>query len=664
MDNITRIKELKDRILYHNQCYYVQDFPEISDGEYDLLMQELMDLEAGNPGLVTPDSPSQRVGSPPLESFVPMVHRIPLLSIDNAMDQGGIKGFHARIVRWLEKSKIMYCCEPKFDGLAVELVYEKGLLVHGGTRGDGLKGEDVTPNLRTIRSIPLRLDRHAVPDLFEVRGEVVMYKDAFTRLNERRAEEGRALFANPRNAAAGSLRQLDSGITAQRSLVFFAYGVSEASMLGSVSQVDIMKRLKPLGFKVNPLIKGCHGLDQVLAFIDYVGTKRDTLAYDIDGVVIKVDAIASQEMLGTKARSPRWMIAYKFPPLQATTVLEDILFQVGRTGVVTPVAVLTPVNLAGVMVSRASLHNARDIVRKDIRTGDRVILQRAGDVIPEVVGPVLSKRSGNEKPFEMDTICPECGSDLKQDGVAWRCMNISCPAILKQGIYHFASKGAMDIEGLGKGIVDTMVSQGILHDVSDIYGFGYDDLIKLDGFAARSSAKLLEAIDRSRDTDLGRFIYALGIPHLGEVTAHTAAGHFRTLDAFMAADMEQLKAVPGIGLEIAASITGFFADPRNRKVIKGLMDKGVSISNLPGDVTGVRPLEGKSLCLTGSLESMSRSVAKTHIESLGGRVVGSVSKSLDWLVAGEKPGSKFAKAQSLGVKIMYEDAFTQILKGE
>ncbi|HWR68985.1 MAG TPA: NAD-dependent DNA ligase LigA, partial [Desulfomonilia bacterium] len=509
-----RAEELRCIINHHNHRYYVLDAPEISDGEYDLLMRELMRIEEKHPDLITDDSPTRRVGGAALKEFPSMIHRIALLSIDNAMDREEMEAFHDKIVRWLGKTDISYCCEPKFDGLAIELVYEMGILVRGGTRGDGSVGEDVTSNLRTIRSIPLKLMGDIYPDLLEVRGEVVMLRKDFLDLNRERSEAGDPLFANPRNAAAGSLRQLDPKITASRSLVFFAYGVSEGAQLSIDSQYDVLSCLGEMGFRINPDRKLCRGIVEASEFAHEMLSRRDTLPYEIDGIVLKVDSMYDQSTLGIKARSPRWAVAFKFPPTQANTVLIRIELQVGRTGVVTPVAILGPVRVGGVVVSRATLHNEDEILRKDLKEGDTVIIQRAGDVIPEVVGPVLSLRPHDAKDFRMPDHCPVCGSSLVREGVQYRCANISCRAVIRGQIYHFASKEALNIDGLGRKIIHQLVEKDLVRDVSDLYSLTPDDLLSLDGFAELSSKKLLTAIHSSKDTTLERFIYALGIPHV------------------------------------------------------------------------------------------------------------------------------------------------------
>jgi DNA ligase (NAD+) len=659
-----RVTELRRTIDHHIHRYYVLDSPEISDSEFDELMRELMRLEEENPELRTPDSPTQRVGAPPLKEFPSMIHRVPLLSIDNAMDRPEVDAFHQRVVRWLKKEEIVYCCEPKFDGLAVELVYEQGNFVRGGTRGDGAAGEDVTPNLKTIRSMPLSMRQGNIPDLLEVRGEVVMNKADFEMLNRDRADKGESLFANPRNAAAGSLRQLDSKITASRSLMFVAYGVSDAAALDVDSQFEILDRLSSLGFKVNPNRKKCQGIDDVWDFVTYMQEKRETLPYEIDGVVIKVDSIYDQEALGIKARSPRWMVAYKFPPIQATTILKKIGLQVGRTGTTTPVALLEPVRVGGVTVSRATLHNEDEILRKDLREGDIVIIQRAGDVIPEIVGPVLSKRPLEAKPFVMPKQCPVCSSALVKEGPQYRCENISCPAVIKEKIYHFASKAALNIDGLGHKIIDQLVEKNLIKNISDLYALSREDFLKLEGFAELSSSNLASAIETSKNTSFDRFIYALGIPHVGSVAARELALRYGTIGELMEAIIEDLMSIPGVGMEIAQSIQDFFRLRANREVVELLLKRGVNISSLRPGKKGEGILSNKTICFTGSLSSMTRSEAKKRAEANGGAVVDSVSKKLDFLVVGTEPGSKRDKAESLGIKILTEEEFLNMIQGD
>jgi DNA ligase (NAD+) len=668
--NTSRIKELSRLIEHHNYRYYVLDSPEISDYDYDVLMRELMEFERENPDLVSPDSPTQRVGAEPLKSFPPMPHRVPMLSIDNAMNTGELQEFDARIRKLLVADGAAYCCEPKFDGLAVELVYQDGVFLRGGTRGDGFTGEDVTPNLKTVRSIPLRLFTEQPPGLLEVRGEVIMYKESFQALNRERAEKGEPLFANPRNAAAGSLRQLDSRITATRDLAFFTYGVSDASSLGLGSQYEVLTRLRELGFRVNPDVRLCPGIESVTRFASDVQEKRESLPFEIDGVVVKVDSIRDQGELGIKARSPRWALAYKFPPTQAVTVVNRIEVQVGRTGVLTPVAILEPVKVGGVTVSRATLHNLDEIRRKDIREGDTVIIQRAGDVIPEIVAPVPSKRTGAERVFYMPDTCPVCGTPVIRDegdgegegGIMYRCVDISCPAVLREQVFHFASKDALDIDGLGRRIIDKLIDKGLVKNAADLYTLTRENLLGIEGFADISADNLLKSIDNSKKTTLKRFLYGLGIPHVGEVAAHDLAVHFGTLEGVMDASEEEIDSIRGVGDVMARAIRGFFANEANRAVIRRLLDLGLEIKQ--GETVKPRgtSLSGKKFCFTGTLQSLTRSQAKAEVESRGGDVVGSVSPKLDYLVAGEEAGSKLDKARSLGVQLLSEEEFLSMIR--
>jgi len=662
MEAQARVNELRRLIEHHNHRYYVLDSPEISDGEYDALMRELTALEEKHPELITSDSPTQRVGAAPLPEFAPMAHRIPLLSIDNVMNREELAAFHERVAKWLGRDMIDYCCEPKLDGLAVELIYEQGVFVRGGTRGDGAMGEDVSANLRTIKSIPLRLIGVDIPELLEVRGEVVMFKDAFQTLNAERQDNAEAVFANPRNAAAGSLRQLDPRVTAKRALTFFAYGVAEPASLGLDSQYAVLDRLSAYGFKINPERRLCHGMQEVTAFLERMQSLREDLAYEMDGVVVKVDRVEYQEALGTKARSPRWMVAYKFPPTQATTILKAINVQVGRTGVLTPVAVLEPVRVGGVTVSRATLHNMDEITRKGVLVGDAVLIQRAGDVIPEIVAPIESRRTGAEQAFIMPANCPVCGSHVEQDGIAFRCMNMACPAIIKEQLFHFASKDALDIEGLGVKIIDQMVEVLNVRDASDIFRLEKEDLLKLEGFAELSANNLLGAIAHAKSVTLSRFIYALGIPHVGSSKAEDLARHFGSLEAVMRASFNELRAIRGIGDEIARAIVSFFSNEQNTEVIAKLRQRGVAIQDAQPRSVIASPLSGKKICFTGTLATMTRSQAKQLAEQHGAQVVESVSKQLDYLVAGNDPGSKLTKAQALGIAVLDENGFRGLIK--
>ena len=576
-----QIELLRQQLQYHNYRYYVLDDPQITDAEYDQLMRRLQELEAAFPELIRPDSPTQRVGASPLEAFGTVVHSLPMLSLDNAFSATEVRDFDARVKRQLGQSDpIDYVAEPKIDGLAVELVFVDGLFVQGSTRGDGVRGEDITQNLRTIKTIPLRLiaAAHApLPARLEVRGEVYMTKYDFQRLNARREEEGEPTFANPRNAAAGALRQLDPRITAGRPLAMFCYGVGNVEGVTFQTHWDVLQSLGRWGFRINPHIEQCHGIDAALAYYERLSQEREELPYEIDGVVIKVNALALQEALGTRSRSPRWALAYKFEPKQAVTRVKEIAVQVGRTGALTPVALLEPVQVAGVEVSRASLHNPDEVARKDVRAGDWVMVQRAGDVIPEIVEVLKERRTGAEKPFEMPTRCPICGSAVVrlEDEVVPRCVGLSCRAKLKESIVHFASKRAMDIEGLGDKTVDQLVERGLVKDIGDLYGLTKEDVLKLDRLADKSASNLIAAIERSKQTTLPRFLYALGIRHVGEHVAEVLARQYSDWQALQHAGYEELQSIHEIGPRIAQSIVAFFQDTGNQGVLEKLHRSGV-----------------------------------------------------------------------------------------
>lgn len=661
-----QIAQLRQQLHYHNYRYYVLDDPEISDADYDHLMRRLQELEAAFPDLITPDSPTQRVGAAPLEEFGTVLHAIPMLSLDNAFSPGEIREFDARVKRLLGlTTPVDYVAEPKIDGLAVELVYEEGRFVQGSTRGDGVRGEDVTPNLRTIKTIPLRLLAKAplaIPALLEVRGEVYMTKGDFLRLNARREEEGEPTFANPRNAAAGSLRQLDPRITASRPLNIFCYGVGRVEGVSFRTHWEMLQCLAGWGFRVNPHGEVCAGIEAALAYYERWREKRDELPYEIDGVVIKVNSCEWQEALGTRSRSPRWAIAYKFAPKQAVTRVKEIAVQVGRTGALTPVAVLEPVQVAGVEVSRASLHNPDEVARKDVRAGDWVVVQRAGDVIPEIVEVLKERRTGHETPFLMPTRCPACGSAVVrlEDEVVPRCVDLACPAKLKESIVHFASKPGMDIEGLGDKTVDQMVERGLLKDVGDLYYLSKDDLLKLDRMAEKSASNLLKAIERSKHTTLPRFLYALGIRHVGEHVAQVLARHYPQWQDLQRASYDELQAIHEIGPRIAQSIVAFFSEPGNQMVLEKLQRAGVQVAAGAAPATD-QAWRGKTFVFTGGLESYTREEAKRLVEARGGRVASSVSRHTDYVIAGADAGSKLDRARELGVTVLSEEEFRALL---
>lgn len=654
-----RIQELRDLLNEYNYQYYVLDAPTVPDSEYDRLMQELMKLEEQFPELVTPNSPTQRVGGEPLDAFEKIEHAAPMLSLSNAFNEQDLRDFDRR-VRERVGSNVAYVCELKIDGLAVALTYENGEFIQGATRGDGTIGEDITNNLKTIRSIPLTLRKRVN---LEVRGEVFMPKRSFLQLNDMREKQGEPLFANPRNAAAGSLRQLDPKIAASRNLDIFVYGIGVMEGIEVDSHSEGLEVLKSLGFKVNPEWKKCNSIDEVIQFIEGWFEKRPTLPYEIDGIVIKVDSLRQQEQLGATAKSPRWAIAYKFPAEEVATKLIDIELSVGRTGVVTPTAILEPVTVAGTTVRRASLHNEDLIKEKDIRIGDTVIVHKAGDIIPEVTQVIFDRRTGEEKPFQMPKHCPACGSDLvRLDGeVALRCLNPKCPAQIVEGIIHFVSRDAMNIEGLGEKVVKQLYDEGLIEDVADLYKLKKEELVKLERMGEKSSDNLLEAIERSKENSLERLLFGLGIRFVGSKAAKTLAETCLTLDNLMAKTREELQQIDEIGEKMADSIVRYFEKEEVRELIAELRNLGVNMTykgvkrDKPEHIDSI--FAGKTVVLTGKLSSFSRSEAKAEIEARGGKVTGSVSKNTDIVIAGEDAGSKLAKAQQLGIRIMDEEEF-------
>ena len=661
---LDRIQKLRDQIHYHNYRYHVLDDPVISDAEFDRLMQELQKFEDEFPELVTPDSPTQRVGAKPLEKFETVPHRVPMLSLENAFSEAEAGEFEERLKRFLRTSEEFdYVVEPKMDGVAVELVYEGGHLSVGSTRGDGYRGENVTQNLKTIHTIPLMLLSRELPapDLLEVRGEVYMNLDDFSKLNQERLARGEPPFANPRNAAAGSLRQLDPGITAGRPLTIFCYGIGQVSGRSFESHWEILESLKAWGLRVNPLIECRQGIGQAIQYHHDLENQRHGLSYEIDGVVIKVDNLALQERLGTKARSPRWALAYKFAATQATTKVKDIVVNVGRTGAVTPMAVMEPVEVGGVTVSRATLHNEDEVARKDVRVGDTVLIQRAGDVIPEVVKVILEERPPEAQPFKMPSHCPVCDTPLvRPEGEAvTRCPNPDCRGALRRGILHFASKGAMDIDGLGEKIIDQLMDQGLVKNLADLYRLTEDDLIPLERFAEKSAGNLVAAIENSKNVDLDRFIYALGIRYVGEATAQLLAQHFQSMEALKEAGEEELLHIEGIGPQVAKGIREYFASKQNQELLNKLLEK---IKIKPPEKPAESPLAGKTFVFTGGLAHLSREEAKAQVTARGGKVSSSVSAKTDYVVVGADPGSKYAKARELDVTILDEGAFEKLLQ--
>lgn len=671
---------LREQIEHHNYLYYVLDTPSIPDAEYDAMFRELQQLEADHPELLTPESPTQRVGGQPLTAFATVRHRMPMLSLNNGFDDDDVLAFDRRCAQGLGRSApaegahdlfsaadaVEYSCELKFDGLAMSLRYEDGRLAQAATRGDGETGEDVTANVRTIKAIPLKLKGRA-PRVIEIRGEVFMYRRDFDRLNSRQAEAGEKTFVNPRNAAAGSLRQLDPRITARRPLSFFAYGLGELEGEDRPpTHAALLERFAALGMPVcaeRAVVKGAQGL---LDFYRQVGGKRDSLPYDIDGVVYKVNAFAEQERLGFVSRAPRFALAHKFPAQEMTTVVEDIEVQVGRTGAITPVARLAPVFVGGVTVTNATLHNEDEVRRKDVQIGDTVIVRRAGDVIPEVVSVVLERRPADARPFAMPAHCPVCGSHIERlpDEAVARCTGgLICAAQRKQALLHFAQRRAMDIEGLGEKVVDQLVEQGIVRTPADLYKLGVAKLAALERMADKSASNLVAAIDKSRETTMARFIFALGIRHVGEATAKDLARHFGKLDNLMAADEAALLQVTDVGPVVAQSIANFFAESHNIEVIEQLRAAGVHWPESEPTARAPAPLAGKTFVLTGTLPTLSREEAKEMLEAAGAKVAGSVSKKTDYVVAGEEAGSKLDKAQALGVPVIDEAAMRQLLGG-
>jgi DNA ligase (NAD+) len=661
------LAELRQKIRHHNYRYYVLDDPEISDAEYDRLFDQLLQLEEQYPHLVTVDSPSRRVGAPPLGRFPPARHRVPMLSLGKTNDEDGFRDFHRRVGQLAEVSEeeIEYVVEPKFDGLAVELVYEDGVLTTGSTRGDGTIGEQVTENLRTIRSVPLKLQQadDGIPSLLEVRGEVIMYRSDFEKLNQQRAKEEEPLFANPRNAAAGSVRQLDSRITAARPLSMFAYSIGTVEGREFDTHFQVLEDLKKLGFRINEYTRRCRRMDEVIAYYQEMLQRKDELDYEMDGIVIKVDDLRLQSKVGELQRSPRWAIAWKFPAQEETTKVLNIQVNVGRTGALTPVAILEPVQVGGVTVSRATLHNEDEVHRKDVRVGDTVVVRRAGEVIPEVVSVVTSQRTGRPRKFRMPTHCPVCGAPaVRIEGEAvTRCTGISCPAQLKENIFHFAGKWAMNIEGLGYKLIEQLVEKELIHDPADLYFLTKEDLLKLDRMGDKLADNILTAIENSKEPDLPRLILALGIRNVGEHLAQVLAREFRSLDGLREADRERLEEVHEVGPVVAESIRAFFENEKNLQVLEKLRRGGVTFPELR-EISGAQPLAGRAFVLTGALSSMTRQEATSRLERLGGRVTSSVSKKTDAVIAGRDPGSKLDRAKELGVKILDEDGLKRLIK--
>lgn len=658
-----RIEKLSRLIHEHNHRYHVLDAPSIPDAQYDRLLRELQDLEARHPDLVTVDTPTRRVGAEPLLAFAAVRHGIPMLSIDNALAGAEAREWDRRVRRSLASDAVRYTVEPKFDGVSASLRYERGVLVSAGTRGDGVTGEDVTANVRTINTVPLKLRRTNWPEVLEVRGEVVIPKKEFERLNREQLQRGAKIFANPRNAAAGSLRQLNPRATASRPLTFFPWGIGEASSLAAASYSEMSALLRDWGFRVSEYLRTVTGIDACLAYHSEMLAQRAALPFEIDGVVYKVDDLSARERLGYTARAPRWAVAHKLPAQEEMTIVEDILASVGRTGVITPVTVLRAVQVGGAMVTHATLHNQDEVERKDVRIGDTVIVRRAGDVIPEIVGIVADQRPAGTVPWRMPRHCPVCGSDVvrEEDAAAHRCSGgLYCPAQRTKAILHFAGRGAMDIRGLGEKLVQQLVDTGRVKTAADIFALTEQALVTLERMGEKSASKLLEQIARSRNVTLARFLYALGIPQVGEATAEMLAGHFGSLEALMQAREEDLSKVFGVGLLMAGDIAVFFQQAHNREVISGLLAAGVQPLP-PVRRRDAAPLQGKVVVLTGSLSTMTRDEARRRLKELGAKVTDSLSRSTDLVIVGSDPGAKAGKAQALGIETLDEAGFEALV---
>ena len=668
-DIVKKIEELREKIRYHNYRYYVLDDPTVSDAEYDRLMRDLIELEEKYPQYITSSSPTQRIGIEPVSGFTTVKHITSMLSLANAFSTEELQAFDQRIKKLIPQQKLEYVVELKIDGLAVALVYENGIFIRGATRGDGVNGEEITSNLRTVKSIPLKLFGENIPPRIEVYGEVYMKKSDFKKLNEERIKKGESLFANPRNAAAGSVRQLNPRITARRHLDTFIYRATFPEGNNSNVHMEVLNYLKNIGFKVNPHIKLCQDIEEAINYCQKWIERKEGLDYEIDGMVIKVNSLRMREELGSTTRSPRWAIAYKFPAQQVTTRVQGIIVQVGRTGALTPVAILDPVRISGSVVQRATLHNEDEIRRKDIRIGDVVLIQKAGEIIPEVVKVIKEKRTGKETEFLMPTQCPVCGAKVfRPEGeVVSRCNSLTCPAQIKERIRHFASRNAMDIEGLGPAIIDQLVEKGLIKDISDLYFLERDDLISLERMAEKSADNLLDAIEKSKKKSLPNLIYGLGIRYVGVHTAEVITRYYPTLDKFKKANLEKLIEINEIGPKIAESIILFFKEKESLAIIERVRSTGLNFGQEEEKIREekeVQMLAGKQFVLTGTLKDFTRTQAKEIISELGGRVTGSVSKKTDYVVAGEDPGSKYQKAQELGVPIINGEEFKKMITSE
>jgi DNA ligase (NAD+) len=668
MEDLTHVREkiesLRQALTHHSHRYYVLDAPEISDEEYDRLLTELKRLEQEHPELVTPDSPTQRVGATPADAFSVVHHPVPLLSLANAFAPGDLTSWWKRVAARIGSSDFSAVCEPKIDGLAVALTYVDGVLVTGATRGDGLNGEDITNNLRTVRSIPLSVPKHA-PPRFEVRGEVYLPREGFRKLNERRAKQGLPLFANPRNAAAGSVRQLDPAVTAERPLDIFVYGLGWAENASlPETHWKTMQWLGSLGFKTNPRITRASTPEEAQEVYDLWVEQRADWPFEADGMVVKVNSLRMQEELGSIGREPRWAIAYKFPAVQGTTKLRDVGISVGRTGSLNPYAILEPVRVGGVVISQAALHNEEDIHRKDIRIGDTVIIQRAGDVIPEIIGPVISLRTGDERVFHMPAVCPVCGHEVvKPEGEAMhRCFNAACPAQALERIKHFTSRDAMDIEGIGEKLCEALFRAGLIRDAGDLYRLTKEDLLQLDRMAEKSAINVLTSIEGSKSRAFGRVLFALGIFHVGQEYAELLARHYTSIDELAGTSVENLIALPAVGPTIAESVVAFFRQDSNREILRKLREAGVALQR-ESEATAVESqrLSGMTFVFTGKMTRFTRPEAEAMVTRLGGRAAQDVSRKVTIVVVGDEPGSKAARARELGVTVMDEREFLHLL---
>lgn len=661
----SEIEELRKTIRRHDRLYYVLNKPEISDQEYDKLYRKLEDLEKAHPELITADSPTQRVSGKPVRGFPTVKHMVPMLSMDNTYSAEELREFDERVKKNLKGERYEYVVELKFDGVSISLLYEDGVWTRGATRGDGVRGDDVSNNLKTIRFIPLSFKGIVKrrPKTLEVRGEVYMTKKSFDQINREKENSGEELFANPRNAAAGSLKLLDPKEVAKRRLNIYCWGIGCCDGMDFKTHTDVLEYLKEAHFRVNPHFKLCAGIEDVIDYCNSWEQKRASLDFNIDGMVIKVNDRRQRDSLGVTTKSPRWEIAYKFPAEKALTAVDDIIIQVGRTGAITPVAMLKPVHLSGTTVSRATLHNFDEIERLDVRIGDKVYVEKSGEIIPKVLGVAKEKRTGSERKFILPTHCPACGSKLHQtpDEVAIRCENAGCPAQIKERIIHFASRDAMDIEGMGDAVTNQLVDKGLIKDYSDIYYIKIDDIKKLERMAEKSGANLINAIENSKSNDLSRLIYALGIRHVGEHSAWVLANNFGSIEKLSGASVEKLTRIHEIGPVMAESINNFFGNKDNLRILKKLADAGLKMTSTRPKEKGGK-LEGKTIVITGTLKDFSRSEAEDLIRKLGGNASSSVGKTTDLLVAGEEPGSKLDKAKALGVKIIDEDEFKKLTR--